>query len=84
MQAPIAKITIVDGVVQRTGMYAPGLPDGEHELYCDNGEARIEQLERALRSACLVMSRMKQSHYDLGNLARQAFAEAENVLGPSS
>lgn len=47
-------------------------------------DARIDELERALRSACLVMSRMKQSHYDIGNLATQAFIEAEKALGSSS
>jgi hypothetical protein len=34
-QAPIARLTIEGGVVTRTGVYAPGLPDGEHELYCE-------------------------------------------------
>lgn len=34
-QAPIAKVTVKDGMVARTGLYAPGLPDGEHDLYCE-------------------------------------------------
>lgn len=31
--APIAKLTVRDGLVQRAGLYAPGLPDGEHDLF---------------------------------------------------
>lgn len=34
-QAPIARVTISDGMATRTGLYAPGLPDGEHDLYCE-------------------------------------------------
>jgi hypothetical protein len=34
-QAPIARVTVKDGMVTRTGLYAPGLPDGEHDLYCE-------------------------------------------------
>lgn len=33
--APIAKVTVAGGLVVRTGLYAPGLPDGEHDLYCE-------------------------------------------------
>lgn len=31
--APIAKLTVRDGLVQRAGLYAPGLPDGEHDVF---------------------------------------------------
>lgn len=31
--APIAKLTVRDGLVQRAGLYAPGLPDGDHDVY---------------------------------------------------
>lgn len=31
---PIAKITVKDGMAARTGLYAPGLPDGDHDVYC--------------------------------------------------
>jgi hypothetical protein len=30
---PIAKLTIKDGLCVRAGLYAPGLPDGEHNVY---------------------------------------------------
>ncbi len=33
-QMPIAKVTIKDGLAVRTGLYAPGLPDGDHDLFC--------------------------------------------------
>src|SRR5690554_4827198 len=31
--APIAKLTVRDGLVQRAGLYAPGLPDGDHDVF---------------------------------------------------
>src|SRR5690606_9585344 len=31
--APIAKLTARDGLVQRAGLYAPGLPDGDHDVF---------------------------------------------------
>jgi hypothetical protein len=31
--APIAKLTVRDGLIQRADVYAPGLPDGEHDLF---------------------------------------------------
>jgi len=34
-QAPIAKLYINGGVANGVVVYAPGLPDGEHELYCE-------------------------------------------------
>ena len=30
---PIARVTIRGGLAVRTGLYAPGLPDGEHDLF---------------------------------------------------
>lgn len=33
--APIAKLTVRDGLVQRAGLYAPGLPDGDHDVYLE-------------------------------------------------
>ena len=33
-QAPIARVTVREGLAVRTGLYAPGLPDGDHDLYC--------------------------------------------------
>ncbi len=32
--APIARVTVQDGKVTRTLQYTPGLPDGEHDLWC--------------------------------------------------
>lgn len=38
-QAPIAKLTIPEGhdvgIALRVELYAPGLPPGEHDLYCE-------------------------------------------------
>lgn len=35
-QAPIVKITVGENyLIERSDMYAPGLPPGEHELYCE-------------------------------------------------
>lgn len=35
-QAPIARVTIGESnLVERCGLYAPGLPRGEHDLYCE-------------------------------------------------
>lgn len=31
--APIAKLTVRDGLAVRAGLYAPGLPDGDHDVY---------------------------------------------------
>jgi hypothetical protein len=33
-QMPIANVVIVDGEVQFARLYAPGLPDGGHDLFC--------------------------------------------------
>lgn len=30
---PIAKLTVRDGLAVRAGLYAPGLPDGDHDVY---------------------------------------------------
>jgi hypothetical protein len=37
-QWPIASVTVKDGMATRTGLYTPGLPDGEHDLYCQPSE----------------------------------------------
>ena len=36
-RAPIAKVGVLDGQVVVATLYAPGLPDGDHELYCGAG-----------------------------------------------
>lgn len=46
MQAPIVKIIVRDGVIAEASFYAPTLPDGEHDLYCDPGDDRIAELEQ--------------------------------------
>ena len=33
--APIAKITVRDDKIESASLYAPGLPDGEHDLFCE-------------------------------------------------
>jgi hypothetical protein len=34
-QAPIAKVTVTDGDLATVELYAPGLPPGEHDLFCE-------------------------------------------------
>ena len=34
-QAPIAKVTVTDGDLATVELYAPGLPPGTHDLYCE-------------------------------------------------
>lgn len=31
--APIAKLTVSHGLIRRAGLYAPGLPDGDHDVF---------------------------------------------------
>lgn len=38
MIAPIAMVYVKDGQLSMGSLYAPGLPDGAHELYCDPWE----------------------------------------------
>jgi hypothetical protein len=38
-QWPIARVTIgEDGMPARTALYTPGLPPGDHDLYCEPSE----------------------------------------------
>lgn len=32
-RAPIAKLTVSHGLIRRAGLYAPGLPDGDHDVF---------------------------------------------------
>jgi hypothetical protein len=38
-QAPIVSVRIFRGMVVEASQYAPGLPDGTHELYCEANRA---------------------------------------------
>ena len=48
MQSPIAKLKVYSTGQVVAELYAPGLPDGTHDLYIESGDARIAELERGL------------------------------------
>src|SRR5690606_22618691 len=70
--APIAKLTVRDGLVQRAGLYAPGLPDGDHDVFPvplpPKGELRphvlAEPPNECLSEAAHVLAMMAITTYD--------------------
>jgi hypothetical protein len=43
-QAPIARVTVAGYKAVGVSLYAPGLPDGEHDVYINSGEDEIARL----------------------------------------
>jgi hypothetical protein len=43
-QAPIAKVTVWDHLPPSVEMYTPGLPPGEHDLYCEPPDPRGQKV----------------------------------------
>jgi hypothetical protein len=82
--APIVKIKVTDGDIPRATFYAPGLPDGEHDLYCEPptvkdsltvqrllgaANIRVQHYERALRE-------LRNSAYTKGGTSLAALIDA--------
>lgn len=72
--APIAKVTVAGGLVVRTGLYAPGLPDGEHDLYCEPVAAHETP---AVTDA--EYDRLLADHADMVRVAQEAQSEVARL-----
>jgi hypothetical protein len=62
------------------GWMRPHADDRDEFYAVEDVHAYVDALEKALKSACFVMSRMRQHNADLSIIAQEAFKEADKAL----